>query len=84
MNEDKIMEKNTHESGVRCPECGSGDVQVESCVRVYGGGSYTEPLERGGFFCASCGYHVPKTVVSDSEREAERKLVNELEKRWNA
>jgi hypothetical protein len=56
------MEKELFELHVRCPECGSTDIQVESYLAADG-----IALEWGGFYCISCGYLVPKSVAGDDE-----------------
>jgi hypothetical protein len=53
-----------HDNRARCPECGSNDVQIESYITDDRG-----PVASCGFYCVSCGYLVPKTIVQEPKPE---------------
>jgi hypothetical protein len=55
-----MTENNTPKLDVRCPKCGSDDVQLESCLTEDG-----TALERGGFYCIGCGYFARKAAADD-------------------
>src|SRR6516164_8926104 len=61
--------KDIHKLRVRCPKCGSDDVQVESYLAEDG-----TALEWGGFYCISCGHVVGKTAAGEDESEISKSL----------
>jgi hypothetical protein len=60
----KMTKNNTPKLDVRCPKCGSDDIQVESCLAEDG-----TALEWGGFYCIGCGYFARKAAAGDDVSE---------------
>jgi hypothetical protein len=50
--------------GPCCTECGSDDIQTEGFVGVTDEGEVS--WRTGGFYCASCGYLLPKTAAGET------------------
>jgi hypothetical protein len=59
-----MTKNNTPKLDVRCPKCGSDDIQVESCLAEDG-----TDLEWGGFYYIGCGYFARKAAAGDDVSE---------------